>query len=52
MKPEVANQKEGKIRIDRNSLLSLVVSRLNGRNLFPVKVKSAREYIRKLKQAR
>lgn len=51
MKPEIADRKETKIRVDRNSLLSLVASRLSGRNLFPAKVNSAKEYVRKLKQA-
>lgn len=52
MRPDIPDQKEGNIRLDKNTLLSLVASGLSGKNLFPAKVNAAKEYIRKLKQAR
>ncbi|MDF2382702.1 hypothetical protein JMG10_14570 [Nostoc ellipsosporum NOK] len=51
MKPKTKDRnEESKVSVSKNALLSLVASRLNGRDLFPGKIKRAREFVRKLKQ--
>lgn len=52
MKIETKDKKaKNKVSVPKKGLLSLVASKLNGRNLFPEKVENAKVYVRKLKQA-
>jgi hypothetical protein len=42
---------QSKVSVSKKGLLSLVASKLKGRNLFPEKVEDAKAYVRKLKKA-